>query len=231
MLSIVATPIGNLGDITLRALEALKAADFIACEDTRETVKILVHYGIPEKQLLSYHEHSPTIRVHEILALVRQGKNVAVVTDGGMPSISDPGFTLVREAIREKTAFEVLPGASAVTTALVASGLAVDEFSFLGFLPNKSASRKKQLAEFVDREETLIFFESPFRLPSTLRDMLEVFGDREAAVARELTKKFEEILRGNLSELVREATKQPRKGEMVILVSGKGRKRIFGTRD
>lgn len=226
MLSFVATPIGNLGDITLRALEALKAADFIACEDTRETGKILSHYGI-EKPFLSYHEHSPEVRVHEIIALVREGKKVAVVTDGGMPSISDPGFTLVREAIRGKVAFEVLPGASAVTTALVASGLAVDEFSFLGFLPNKSASRKKRLAAFTEREETLIFFESPFRLPASLRDMLEVFGDREAAVTRELTKKFEEVLRGKLSELVQEVTKRHRKGEMVVLVSGKDRKKVF----
>lgn len=226
MLSIVSTPIGNLGDITLRALEALKAADFIACEDTRETRKLLAHYSI-EKPLLSYHDYSPAIRVHEILALIRQGKRVAVVTDGGMPSISDPGFTLVREAIREKTGFEVLPGASAVTTALVASGLAVDEFSFLGFLPPKSASRKKRLAEFKEREETLIFFESPFRLPAALRDMAEVFGDREAVVARELTKKFEEFLRGNLSDLAQEAAEHPRKGEMVVLVAGQGRKKVF----
>jgi 16S rRNA (cytidine1402-2'-O)-methyltransferase len=227
MLSFVPTPIGNLGDITLRALEVLKAADYVACEDTRETVKILTHYGIPEKQLLSYHEHSPEIRIHEILALVRQGKRVAVTTDGGMPSISDPGFTLIREAIREKAPFEVLPGASSVTTALVVSGLAVDEFSFLGFLPNKSASRKKRLAEFAEREETLIFFESPFRLQSTLRDMAEVYGDREAVVARELSKKFEEVLRGNLPDLVQEVTKRPRKGEMVVLVSGKNRKKVF----
>ncbi|HOE68231.1 MAG TPA: 16S rRNA (cytidine(1402)-2'-O)-methyltransferase [Candidatus Omnitrophota bacterium] len=227
MLSIVATPIGNLGDITLRALEALKAADYIACEDTRETVKLLAHYQVPEKRFLGYYEHSPEIRVHEILALVRQGKRVAVVTDGGMPSISDPGFTLIREAIREKAPFEVLPGASAVTTALVASGLAVDEFSFLGFLPNKSAARKKRLARFAEREETLIFFESPFRLPSALRDMFEVFGDREAVVARELTKKFEELLRGRLSELVRDVEKRPRKGEMVVLVSGQGRKKLL----
>ncbi|HOG23477.1 MAG TPA: 16S rRNA (cytidine(1402)-2'-O)-methyltransferase [Candidatus Omnitrophota bacterium] len=227
MLSFVATPIGNLGDITIRALEVLRAADFIACEDTRETVKILKHYEIPEKQFLSYHEHSPEIRVHEILAQVRQGKRVAVVTDGGMPSISDPGFTLVREAIREGVPFEVLPGPSAVLTALVASGLAVDEFSFLGFLPNKSASRKKRLAEVADREETLIFFESPYRLPSALRDMFEVFGDREAVVAREMTKKFEERLRGRLSALVRDVESRPRKGEVVILVSGKNRKRVL----
>lgn len=227
MLSLIPTPIGNLGDITVRAVETLKAADFIACEDTRETVKLLTHYAIGEKPMFSYHEHSPDIRVHEILAQVRQGKRVAVVTDGGMPSVSDPGFTLVREAIREKVPFEVLPGASAVTTALVASGLAVDEFSFLGFLPNKSAARKKQLVRFADREETLIFFESPFRLSAALRDMFEVFGDREAVVARELTKKFEELLRGKLSQLMLTVEKRTLKGEMVILMSGKGRKRIF----
>ena len=224
MLSIVATPIGNLGDITLRALEALKAADYIACEDTRETVKLGALPG-SRKTILAVRT-LPEIRVHEILALVRQGKRVAVVTDGGMPSISIRGS---RSSVRRsgKGTFEVLPGASAVTTALVASGLAVDEFSFLGFLPNKSAARKKRLARFAEREETLIFFESPFRLPSALRDMFEVFGDREAVVARELTKKFEELLRGRLSELVRDVEKRPRKGEMVVLVSGQGRKKLL----
>ena len=147
MLSLVATPIGNLGDITVRAVETLRAADFIACEDTRETIKLLTHYGIPEKHLLSYYEHSPEIRVHEILALVRQGKRVAVVTDGGMPSISDPGFTLVREAVREKAPFEILPGASAVTTALVGTASRSMNFHFSDFYRIKARPEKDNLQD------------------------------------------------------------------------------------
>lgn len=229
MLSIVPTPIGNLADITLRALEVLKQADLIVCEDTRQTQKLLQHYQI-SKPLLSYHEHSTAGRVDEITGLLRQGKQVALVSDGGMPVISDPGFCVIHKAIEEKLPLEVLPGPSAVDTALVLSGLPCDSFSFLGFLSNKGQTRKNELRALADREETLIFFESPFRIVKTLQDMLEIFGDREAALTRELTKKFEEALRGNLSQLIEEVTKRPRKGEMVILVSGKGRKALFSER-
>ena len=229
MLSIVPTPIGNLSDITLRALEALKQADMILCEDTRRTQKLLQHYAIT-KPLLSYHEHSSTAKTEEIAGYLREGQRLALVSDGGMPLVSDPGFQIVHLALGEGLPLEVLPGPSAVTTALVLSGLATDSFSFLGFLSNKGQKRKNELKVLADREETLIFFESPFRVVKTLEDMFEIFGDREAAVARELTKMFEEVLRGSLSELIRDMTKKPRKGEMVVLVAGKNRKNVLPER-
>lgn len=230
MLSIVPTPIGNLSDITVRALEVLKQADRIICEDTRQTQKLLQHYGI-QKPLLSYHEHSASERVEEIVKLLKQGNRLALVSDGGMPLVSDPGFCVVHRALEEQLPVEVLPGPSAVDTALVLSGLPCDSFSFFGFLPGKGQQRKNQLKKLMEREETLIFFESPFRISKTLKDMLEILGNREAALARELTKKFEEVLRGTLSGLVEELAKHPRKGEMVILVSGKGRKSVLPSRE
>ncbi len=226
MLSLVPTPIGNLADITLRALETLKQADMILCEDTRRTQTLLQHYDI-EKPLLSYHEHSSAQRADEVLQLLREGKRLALVSDGGTPVISDPGFEIVHAVLQERMPLEVLPGPSAVTTALVLSGLPVDSFGFFGFLSNKGTKRKKELQALTEREETLIFFESPFRIVKALQDMLEVLGDREAVVARELTKKFEEILRGNLSDLIKEMTRKRRQGEMVVLVSGKGRKSLL----
>lgn len=226
MLSIAPTPIGNLSDITLRALEVLKQADMILCEDTRRTKKLLQHYAIT-KPLLSYHEHSSVGKTEEIVALLREGRRLALVSDGGMPLISDPGFQIVHVALAEGLPVEVLPGPSAVTMALVLSGLATDSFSFLGFLSNKGQKRKNELRALADREETMIFFESPFRVVKTLEDMLEIFGDREAAVARELTKMFEEVLRGSLSELISDMKKKPRKGEMVVLVAGKDRKSVL----
>jgi len=226
MLSIVPTPIGNLADITLRALEVLKKAEMILCEDTRRTQTLLRHFEI-QKPLLSCHEHSSPHRLEEILILLREGKHLALVSDGGMPLVSDPGFQVVHAVLQEKLLWEVLPGPSAVITALVLSGLPTDSFCFFGFLSNKGQRRRHELESLVDREETLIFFESPFRVVKMLQDMLDVLGDREAAVARELTKKFEEVLRGNLSELIKELTQKPRKGEIVVLVSGKGRKQVL----
>ena len=229
MLTIVPTPIGHLSDITLRALEALKQADIIVCEDTRQTQKLLQHYAIA-KPLLSYHDHSSAHKTAGLVALLKEGKHLALVSDGGMPLVSDPGFQIVHAVLGEKLPLEVLPGPSAVTTALVLSGLPTDSFSFMGFLSNKGQRRKHELQGLADREETLVFFESPFRIVKMLEDALAVFGDREAAVARELTKKFEEVLRGNLSELIREMTQKPRKGEMVVLVSGKNRKSVLPKR-
>ena len=229
MLSIVSTPIGNLSDITLRALEVLKQADMIVCEDTRQTQKLLRHYEIT-KPLLSYHDHSSAQKTAGLVALLKEGKHLALVSDGGMPLVSDPGFQIVHAALVEGLPLEVLPGPSAVTTALVLSGLPTDSFSFLGFLSNKGERRKHELQALADREETLMFFESPFRIVKSLQDMLEVFGDREAAVAREITKKFEEVLRGRLSELVSDITQKPRKGEMVVLVSGRDRKSVLPQR-
>jgi 16S rRNA (cytidine1402-2'-O)-methyltransferase len=229
MLTIVPTPIGNLSDITLRSLEALKQADVIVCEDTRHTQKLLQHYEIT-KPLLSYHEHSSAGKAEGIVALLREGKNVALVSDGGMPLVSDPGFQVVHAVIAEALPLEVLPGPSAVTMSLLLSGLPTDSFSFFGFLSNKGERRRHELQALAEREETLIFFESPFRIIKMLEAALEVFGDREAAVTRELTKKFEEVLRGNLSELIRDMTQKPRKGEMVVLVSGKNRKSVLPKR-
>ncbi|OGW82403.1 MAG: 16S rRNA (cytidine(1402)-2'-O)-methyltransferase [Omnitrophica bacterium GWA2_52_8] len=227
MLTLIPTPIGNLGDITLRALEGLKAAAVIVCEDTRRTKKLLDHYGIG-KQLLSFHEHSGTGRCAEIVRLLEDGKPVALVTDGGMPVISDPGFEIVREALKKNIRVEALPGPSAGITALAASGLAPDRFSFFGFPPQKSAARKKWLAELAEREETLIFYESPHRTVKCLADMAEVFGGREAVLAREISKIHEEYLRGTLPGLKEAVGQKKILGECVILVAGKGRKRLFG---
>ena len=226
MLFIVPTPIGNLRDITLRALDTLKSTDMILCEDTRHTQKLLSVYEI-KKPLMSFHEHSAPGKVKEIIRILEEGKNLALVSDGGMPLISDPGFQIVHQAILQKIPFEVLPGASALTTALAASGLATDSFSFFGFLPQKAAARKKFLLSLTEKEETLIFYESPYRLVQTLEEMAEIFGQREAAVARELTKKFEEIQRGTLADLVVKFSSKKVLGEIVVLVSGKNRKVLF----
>jgi 16S rRNA (cytidine1402-2'-O)-methyltransferase len=226
MLFLVPTPIGNLRDITLRALDVLKAADLILCEDTRRTQKLLNAYEIT-KPLQSFHEHTSDAKQDAILARLKQDENIALVSDAGMPLISDPGFELVHEVILNSIPMEVLPGASAGLTALVASGLAVDSFSYAGFLPQKSASRKKELLKLESREETLVFYESPYRLAQVLEDMLDVLGDREAAVAREMTKKFEEVTRAPLSVLLKKYADKKVLGEIVIVVSGKGRKALF----
>jgi 16S rRNA (cytidine1402-2'-O)-methyltransferase len=230
MMSIVPTPIGNLGDMTLRALEVLKKADIIVCEDTRQTQKLLFHYAIT-KPLLSYHDHSSEQKTASLVALLKEGKHLALVSDGGMPLVSDPGFQIVHAVLAEGLALEVLPGPSAVTTALVLSGLPTDSFSFIGFLSNKGERRRHELQALAQREETLMFFESPFRIVKMLQDALAAFGDREAAVAREISKKFEEVLRGNLSQLILDMTQKPRKGEMVVLVSGKDRKSVLPKRN
>lgn len=226
MLSLIPTPIGNLRDITLRALDVLKAADFILCEDTRRTQKLLSAYDI-QKPMVSFHEHSGEARVLGILQRLKSGEHAALVSDAGTPLLSDPGFELVHEVIREKLPLEVLPGPCAAVTALVVSGLGVDAFSYLGFLSQKSAPRKKELLKLESRDETLLFYESPYRLVTVLEDMKDVLGDREAVVARELTKKFEEVARGLLSELIQKFSSKKVLGEIVIIVSGKGRKRLL----
>lgn len=226
MLTIIPTPIGNLRDITLRALDVLREADFIACEDTRRTQKLLNHYEI-KKPLLSFHDHSPGGKLEKILGILEKGNSVGLVSDSGTPLVSDPGFPLLREAIRRGVRVECLPGPTAFVTALVASGLPVARLSFLGFLPAKASGRRRDLTNVAENSETLIFYESPFRLLKALKDMLEILGDREAAVARELTKKFEEVARGKLSDLIRRFSNRRILGEIVILVSGKGQKEVF----
>lgn len=223
MLYLVPTPIGNLRDITVRALDVLKEADVIVCEDTRQTAKLLNHYEI-KKPLDSFHDHSGPLKLEKLIRDLEEGKTLALVSDSGTPVLSDPGFPLVRAAIQKGIRVEALPGPCAAITALTASGLPSESFSFFGFLPQKTAARQKKLAGLSESSETLIFYESPFRLIKALEDMKNTLGDREAVVARELTKKFEEVARGYLSELIAHFSKKTVKGEIVLLVAGKDRK-------
>ena len=199
-LYLVATPIGNLSDITHRALQVLHDVDLIACEDTRHTHKLLRHYGITTKTI-SYHEHNEQQRAVQLIDQLKQGSDVAVVSDAGTPAISDPGFRLVRAAIENDVPIVPVPGPSALISALIAAGLPTNEFFFAGFLPAKSNARRARLSELQIVPGTLIFYEAPHRLAATLRDAFEILGEREAVVARELTKVHEEIRRGRLSEL------------------------------
>jgi 16S rRNA (cytidine1402-2'-O)-methyltransferase len=217
-LYLVATPIGNLADITHRALQVLKDVDLIACEDTRHTHKLLQHYGITTKTV-SYHEHNEQQRTAQLIAQLKDGSNIAVVSDAGTPSISDPGFRLVRAAIENNVPVVPVPGPSAVISALIAAGLPTDEFFFAGFLPSRSNARRTRLNELRAVPGTLIFYEAPHRLASTLKDAYEILGEREAVVARELTKLHEEIKRGRLSELSSYFEDHDKaRGEIVVLI-------------
>ena len=217
-LFLVATPIGNLSDITHRALQVLKDVDLIACEDTRHTHKLLSHYGIGTKTI-SYHEHNEQQRTAQLIDMLRQGSNIAVVSDAGTPSISDPGFRLVRSAIENDVTVVPVPGPSALISALVAAGLPTDEFFFGGFLPARSNARRARLNELRSVPGTLIFYEAPHRLAATLKDAHEILGEREAVVARELTKVHEEIKRGRLSKLASDyADEKDTRGEIVLLI-------------
>jgi 16S rRNA (cytidine1402-2'-O)-methyltransferase len=218
-LYLVATPIGNLGDITLRAIKTLKHVDLIASEDTRRTGLLLKHFEI-EKSQISFYEHNERQATPRIMQMLEEGKSVAVVTCAGTPGISDPGFVLVREAIHLGLPVTVIPGASAFVMALVLSGLAVHSFTFRGFPPHKSGQRRHFLEADKDSPYTLIYYESPFRVRKLLEDALAVFGDRPAAVAKELTKIHETVRRGLLSELLANFEESP-KGEYVVLVAGK----------
>jgi 16S rRNA (cytidine1402-2'-O)-methyltransferase len=217
-LYLVATPIGNLADITHRALQILKDVDLIACEDTRHTHKLLRHYGITTKTV-SYHEHNEQQRTAQLIDQLQQGSDIAVVSDAGTPSISDPGFRLVRAAIENEVPVVPVPGPSAVISALIAAGLPTDEFFFAGFLPSRSNARRTRLNELRTVPGTLIFYEAPHRLATTLKDAYEILGEREAAVARELTKLHEEIKRGRLSELLSYFEDNDKaRGEIVVLI-------------
>ena len=217
-LYVVATPIGNLEDITNRALRVLREVDIIACEDTRHTRKLLNHYGIKTK-VTSYHDHNERERTVELLQALASGANVAIVSDAGTPSISDPGFRLVSEAGAQDITVVALPGPTALIAALVASGLPTDEFFFAGFLPARSGTRRTRLAELREIPATLIFYEAPHRIAATLRDAVEILGEREAVIARELTKIHEEIARGRLSELAeRFSSAEKARGEIVLLI-------------
>lgn len=217
-LYLVATPIGNLADITHRALQVLKDVDLIACEDTRHTQKLLNHYGINTKTI-SYHEHNEQQRSRHLVELLKQGSDIAVVSDAGTPSISDPGFRLVRAAIEIEAAVVPIPGPSALISALIAAGLPTDEFFFAGFLPARSNQRRARLTQLKSIPGTLIFYEAPHRLGPALTDAYEVLGEREAVVARELTKVHEELKRGRLSELANHySDEDSARGEIVVLI-------------
>jgi len=216
-LYVVATPIGNLADITQRAIKILKDVELIACEDTRHTRKLLQHFGINTKTT-SYHEHNENQRGDELLDLLKQGSDIAVVSDAGTPAISDPGFRLVRSAIENEITVVPVPGPSALITALVAAGLPTDEFFFAGFLPARASARQTRLRELASVPGTLIFYEAPHRLAATLKDAYETLGEREAVVARELTKLHEEVRRGRLSDLVEHYSQVEPRGEIVLLI-------------
>jgi 16S rRNA (cytidine1402-2'-O)-methyltransferase len=218
MLYVVATPIGNLDDITLRALEVLKSIDLIAAEDTRYSGMLLKHFGI-KKPFISYHEHNEATRTVELAERLMRGQNVALITDAGTPGLSDPGLRLVRECIQREVPFAIIPGPSAILTALIGSGFSTDKFSFRGFLPIKSGQRERELRAAAERDETVIFFESPYRLSKTLAACMDVMSDRQLCVARELTKKFEEFRRGTASELLAHYQAHPPKGEIVLVIS------------
>jgi 16S rRNA (cytidine1402-2'-O)-methyltransferase len=219
ILYIVPTPIGNLEDITLRALRVLKEVELIAAEDTRHTRNLLAHFGI-KTALTSYHEHNERDKSHGLVERLKSGASIALVSDAGTPAISDPGYRIVVDAIQAGLQVIPLPGASALTTALSASGLPTDRFLFEGFLPAKPQERKVKLQALRSETATLVFYEAPHRLTDSLADMLKVFGDREIAMARELTKVHEEFRRGKLSEIVGPLDDHEIKGELVIVVQG-----------
>jgi 16S rRNA (cytidine1402-2'-O)-methyltransferase len=219
VLYLLATPIGNLADITLRGLEALKQAHLIACEDTRHTRILLAHYGIAARPV-AYHEHNERTMTPRLIAELRAGRDVVLAADAGTPLVSDPGYRLVAAAIAEGIAVVPLPGPSAVLAALAAGGLPAHAFTFLGFVPARAGQRLRFLKTLAGREETLVFFESPRRLAATLKDLGEIFGERRAVVARELTKVHEEFRRGPLAELASWAAAQEVRGEVTLLVEG-----------
>src|SRR5690625_15838 len=213
------TPIGNLEDISLRTLKVLEKVDLIAAEDTRHTRRLLNHYNI-KNSLTSYHEHNEREKGEKLIEKLKEGKNIALVSDAGMPGISDPGEKLIRLAIEADIKVVVLPGPTAAITALVASGLATDKFAFEGFLSSRKGDRRKELEKIKNEERALIFYESPYRLLDSLKDMLNILGDRQVAIARELTKLYEEFFRGQLSQAIKKFQADQIRGEFVIVVEG-----------
>ena len=218
MLYLVATPIGNLSDITVRALDTLREADYVASEDTRKTGTLLKHFDIKRRQI-SFHEYNKQRAGQKIIGLLKEGKSVALVTNAGTPGISDPGFSLVRSAIEAGLAVTMVPGPAAFVMGLVLSGLPTHGFTFRGFAPRKRSQRRRFLAIDEASPHTLVFYESPHRLRSFLEDALAVFGDRRAALAKEMTKMFESVKRGWLSELLAQLDEKPR-GEYVVVIAG-----------
>jgi len=218
VLYVVATPIGNLGDITLRAIEVLKSVDVVAAEDTRYSGMLLKHLGI-KKLFISYHAHNEATRTVELRERLARGESVALITDAGTPGLSDPGLRLIRECIQHEIPFTIVPGPSSIVTALVGSGFSTERFSFHGFIPVKSGQRERELRAAAECEQTVIFLESPYRLVKTLAACIDVMPERQLCVARELTKKFEEFRRGTASELLAHYQAHPPKGEIVLVIS------------
>jgi 16S rRNA (cytidine1402-2'-O)-methyltransferase len=216
-LYLVATPIGNLEDITLRALRVLKEVDLIACEDTRQTQKLLQHYAI-HKEMVSYHAHNELTRSPELVIQLEQGAQVALVSDAGTPVVSDPGYRLVVMCLRHHIPVVPIPGPSAFVAALAASGLPTDEFLFVGFLPPRAGARRKKIDALKSEPRALVFYEAPHRLAETLSDAADILGDRHAVVAREVTKIHEEFLRGSLAELRDAARERPPRGEITLMI-------------
>ena len=216
-LYLVSTPIGNLEDITLRALRILREVDLIACEDTRHSRKLLSHYKI-SNPLTSYHSYNKSKKTPHLLRLLKEGKRIALITDSGTPGISDPSFYLVKSCIEENIPLTAIPGPTSLISALVVSGLPTDKFVFLGFLPSKKGKKKKAIESIKENSKTVVFFESPHRIEETLKEMEEILGDRPIALARELTKRFEEVIRGKTPEVRKKIIKEKMKGEIVVIV-------------
>ena len=224
-LYIVPTPIGNLKDITIRAIEVLNDCDLIAAEDTRQTIKLLNHFNI-KKQLISYHKHNENGKSEEIVNRIRSGQKVALVSDAGSPGISDPGSVIIKKCIEENIDFEVLPGATAIITALVNSGLDTTKFAFRGFIPRENKDRRILIDEIKNHKETLVFYEAPHRIKDTLEFLESSLGNRNVAICRELTKLHEQIIRGNLKDGIEYFSNNNPKGEFVIIVEGKSQEEI-----
>jgi 16S rRNA (cytidine1402-2'-O)-methyltransferase len=220
MLYVVATPIGNLGDITLRALEILRDVDLVAAEDTRHSGILLKHYKI-DTPLISFHEHNEAMRTAQLVERLATGEKIALITDAGTPGLSDPGVRLVRECIKRELAFTIVPGSSSILPALIGSGFSTKKFLFGGFLPVKKGQRERELRAAAARDETTIFFESPYRLAKTLKACVDILPDRQLCVARELTKKFEEFRRGTAYELLTHFESHLPKGEIVLVISSR----------
>jgi 16S rRNA (cytidine1402-2'-O)-methyltransferase len=219
MLYVVATPIGNLGDMTLRAIETLKQVDMVISEDTRKTGMLLKHFEIKKPQI-SFHEHNEQRALPRVMQLLQEGKSVALVTNAGSPAVSDPGFILVRAAVDEGIPLTAIPGPTAVITALVISGLPVHSFTFRGFPPRKSGARQRFFTVDQMSPHTLVFYESPYRLIEFLKDALAVYGDRRAVIANDLTKMFETLYRGTLSELISKMGTETLRGEYTVVIAG-----------
>ena len=220
MLHVVATPIGNLGDMSARALECLKGASMIACEDTRRTWQLLAHFGIPRPEMVSYRQGNEDRIADKVVSAVNAGRDVALCSDGGYPGISDPGYRLIRKCAAEHVPYDVIPGASAVNVALLMSGLSTSSFTFKGFPPRGPGAIRNWFAAEKDHDHTLICYESPFRIGATLAAAFEVLGDREAAVCIELTKIHERVVRGYLKDLAAEFAGEKVKGEIALVIAG-----------